>query len=132
MSFTVFTAEYAGVPNHEAIFIETNPAAPRMTEAGRLYHVTGNLLQGMKYDPRGSMDPEFSASHVPGTKKKIGTITKEDLARFETECCHAVPAPRAQLTLGGKQLYPGTPLYRCGDWLRDVQKLAFEKGIFKP
>lgn len=54
------------------------------------------------------MDPEFSASHVPGAKKKIETIAKGDLARFKAECCQAVPAPRAQLTLGGKQLYPGT------------------------
>lgn len=61
----------------------------------------------------------------------MGTIAKGDLASFEAECCEAVPAPRAQLTFSGKQLYPGTLLYRCGDWLRDVQKLAFEKGIFK-
>ncbi|PYH99865.1 hypothetical protein BO71DRAFT_367918, partial [Aspergillus ellipticus CBS 707.79] len=66
------------------------------------------------------------------TKKKIGTIVKGDLAKFEKECCEAVPPPRAQLNLRSQQLYPGTPLYRCGDWLRDVQKLAFEKGIIRP
>ncbi|CAG8894386.1 unnamed protein product [Penicillium egyptiacum] len=131
MSFSVYTAEYLGAPNHEAIYIEINPTAPQMSERGRLYHVTGNLLQGMRYDPRGSFDRELSASYVPDTKKIIGSIAHTDLPRFETECCRAVEAPRAQLTLGGKQLYPGTPLYRCGDWLRDVQKLAFEKGILK-
>ena len=46
MSFNVYTAEYAAMPNHKAIYIELNPTAPRMSEGGRLYHVTGNLLQG--------------------------------------------------------------------------------------
>ncbi|KAJ5346737.1 hypothetical protein N7541_009219 [Penicillium brevicompactum] len=104
MSFSVYTAEYLGAPNHEAIYIETNPTAPRTSEGGRLYHVTGNLLQGMKYDPRGSFDPEFSASYVPGTKKVIGSIAQADLTRFETECCRAVEAPQAQLTLGGQAI----------------------------
>lgn len=85
----------------------------------------------MRYNSRGSFDPKLSASYVPGTKKIIGSIVHTDLSRFETEYCRAVEAPRAQLTLGGKQLYPGTPLYRYGDWLQDVQKLAFEKGILK-
>ncbi|KAL4783458.1 hypothetical protein BJX76DRAFT_348601 [Aspergillus varians] len=111
MSYNVYTAEYSGVPNHEAIFIEINPGVPRLADAGRLYHVTGNLLMGMKFDPRNSIDPEGSASFVPGTKRKIGTISKDDLAKFERECCEAVPPPH---------------------WLRDVQKLAFEKGIIRP
>ena len=59
MSPNIYTVEYAGVPNHGAIYIETNPPATRMTEGGSLYHVTGNVLQGMKYDPRRSMEPEF-------------------------------------------------------------------------
>jgi hypothetical protein len=44
MSFSVYTAEYLGAPNHKAIYIETNPTAPRMSERGCLYHVTRNLL----------------------------------------------------------------------------------------
>lgn len=44
MSMNVYTAEYAGVANHDAIYIETNPTAPRTSEGGRRYHVTGNLL----------------------------------------------------------------------------------------
>ncbi|PTU24701.1 hypothetical protein P175DRAFT_0497818 [Aspergillus ochraceoroseus IBT 24754] len=31
---SVYTAEYLGAPNHEAISIETNPTAPRMSEGG--------------------------------------------------------------------------------------------------
>lgn len=131
MSFKVYTVEYIGVPNHEFIYIETDPNAPETSEGGFRYHVTGSLLQGMKYVQEGSIDPEYSLCYVPGTKKMIGTIAMADLATFETECCKAVEPPKIQLTLRGAQLYPGTPLYRCGDWLRDVQKLAFEKGIFE-
>jgi hypothetical protein len=104
MSYNVYTAEYVGKPNHVAIYIETNPNALQVADRGHLYHVTGNILQGMIYDPRDSRDPMESASFVPGTKTKIGTIAKEDLARFEPECCRAVPAPPAQMTLGGKRL----------------------------
>ncbi|KAJ5572621.1 hypothetical protein N7450_009605 [Penicillium hetheringtonii] len=93
MSPNIYTVEYAGVPNHGAIYIETNPPATRMTEGGSLYHVTGNVLQGMN--------------------------------QIQTECCQAVPAPRAKLILGGKQSYPGTPLYRCGN----VQGLSSDKGL---
>ncbi|KAB8257981.1 hypothetical protein BDV32DRAFT_77001 [Aspergillus pseudonomiae] len=131
MSYNVYTAQYAGKPNHVAIYIETNPNALQVADRGRLYHVTGNILQGMKYDPRDSRDPIESASFVPGTKLKIGTIAKGDLVRFETECCKAVPPPPAQMTLGGKRLDPSKPLYRCGEWVEDVKKLAFEQGIFK-
>lgn len=115
MSFNVYIAEYAKILNHKAIYIEFNPTTPRMSKGGCLYHITRNLLQGIKYNPKGSIDPKFLASHIPNIKKKIGTITKGDVTKFETEYCQAVPTPQAQLTLSGKQLYPGTPLYRCGD-----------------
>ncbi|KAE8352301.1 hypothetical protein BDV28DRAFT_4299 [Aspergillus coremiiformis] len=131
MCYNVYTAEYAGHPNHVAIYIEIEPDAVDIIDRGRLYHVTGNLLQGMTYDPRDSKDPQESASFVPDTKIKIGTIAQGDLARFETECCRAVPPPPAQLTLANKRFDPSKPLYRCGEWVEDVKKLAFEKGIFK-
>ncbi|KAL2837000.1 hypothetical protein BJY01DRAFT_221404 [Aspergillus pseudoustus] len=131
MSYCVYTAEYIGSPNHEAIYIETDPMAAESADRGRRYHVTGTILQGMVYESKGSLDPDHEATHVPGTKKRIGTVAIGDLTRFEEECCRAVPPPRPQVTLGGKRLYSGTPLYRCGDWMRDVLVLAFEKGIFR-
>ncbi|KAL3455590.1 hypothetical protein BJX64DRAFT_272106 [Aspergillus heterothallicus] len=131
MSYTVYTAEYIGSPNHEAIYIETDPAAPETSYRGRRYHVTGTILQGMVYECKGSLDPDHEAEHVPGTKKKVGVVDVGDLKRFEDECCRAVPPPPPQVTLAGKRLYPGAPLYRCGEWRRDVVALAIEKGIFR-
>lgn len=131
MSYEVYTAEYLGQPNHVAIYIETQPRTDDQESSGVLYHVVGNILQGMNYENRDSKDPLLSASYVPHTKKKIGTIAIGDLARFESECCKTVAPPGSQVTLNGKRKDPSKPLYRCNHWLDDVIKLAFQKGIVK-
>jgi hypothetical protein len=129
MALKVFTTESIGAQrNHIAIYIETEPSENR----GWLHHVTGTILNGMDYTPRQTPSPEMLAEYVPDSKKLIATIEEGDLERFREECCMAVLPPRAQVTLKGTRLYPDTPLYRCGDWLKDVQDMAFRKGIFKP
>ncbi|RAL03165.1 uncharacterized protein BO80DRAFT_423137 [Aspergillus ibericus CBS 121593] len=131
MSYPVYTTEEIGERNHIAIYIETVPDAAPQAIRGRLYHVVGTILMGMTYAPRDTPDPETIPGHVPGSKKKIATIAKDDLIRFEQECCEVVPPPTAQVTISGKRLDPSKPLYRCGGWIEDVKKMAFEKGIFK-
>ncbi|KAJ5120853.1 uncharacterized protein N7515_010241 [Penicillium bovifimosum] len=129
MALKVYTTESIGAQrNHIAIYIETEPSENR----GWLHHVTGTILNGMDYTPRQTPDPEMLAEYVPDSKKLIATIEESDLDRFREECCMAVLPPRAQVTLKGTRLYPDTPLYRCGDWLKDVQDMAFRKGILKP
>lgn len=129
MQLKVFTTESIGATrNHIAIYIETNPAE----DAGWLHHVTGTILNGMDYTPRETCNPVQLPEHVPDSMKQVATIAEEDLERFREECCMAVLPPRAQVTLRGARLYPDTPLYRCRDWLKDVQEMAFRKGIFKP
>lgn len=129
MALKVFTTESIGAQrNHIAIYIETNPSEDR----GWLHHVTGTILNGMDYTPRQTPNPEVLPEHVPDSKKQIGTIEEEDLGRFREECCLAVLPPRAQVTLKGTRLYPDTPLYRCIEWLKDVEELAVRKGIFEP
>ncbi|KAJ5194733.1 uncharacterized protein N7498_008171 [Penicillium cinerascens] len=132
MSYNVYTVESLGngERNHKAIYIETNPTAAQKSFKGALYHVTGTILNGMTYESRDTIDPEQLPEHIPGTKKQIATIAAPDLARFEDECCLTVPPPRAQITLSGKRLFPQIPLYRCREWLADVEKVAVEKGIF--
>jgi len=132
MSYEVYTAEYIGQPNHVAIYIETQPSTNEQTRNGLMYHVVGNILQGMNYQKRDSKDPLLSATYVAHTKKKIGTIAIGNLARFEPECCNAIAPPGPQVTLNGKRKDPSKPLYRCNHWLDDVISLAFQKGIFKP
>ena len=69
MSYNVYTAEYHGSPNHVAIFVEIQG-----DKEGRLFNVTGNILEGMKYETRPSSNPTQSLSYVPGTMTLIGTI----------------------------------------------------------
>src|SRR5690348_3870964 len=69
--YKVYRVEYQGNPNHVAIFVETHEAGPG---SGFLYHVEGNILQGMAYRPKRAYRPEDSASFVPGTKVLIGRV----------------------------------------------------------
>ncbi|KAJ6148504.1 hypothetical protein N7497_010486 [Penicillium chrysogenum] len=120
MPLKVFTTESIGAKrNHIAIYIETDPSEDR----GWLHHVTGTILNGMDYTPRQTPNPEMLPEHVPDSKKQIGTIEEEDLESS---------SPRAQVTLKGTRLYPDTPLYRCTEWLKDVEEMAIRKGIIKP
>lgn len=63
MSYNVYTAEYFSKPNHVAIYIETNPNVLQVADWGHLHHVTGNILQGMKYDPRDSRVKNQDRNH---------------------------------------------------------------------
>lgn len=130
ISFNVYKVEYVGTPNHQAIYVETNPTAPQ-TRGGNLYHVSGNLLHGMKYEIKTSYNPECSKIYIPRLTRKIGTIAQADLPRFVAECCEEVKPPPAQLSPDKKRLGLSHAFYRCGQWLEDVVDLAFAKGIFK-
>lgn len=133
MSLDVYTSEYVGKPsNHKVAFIEIRPREPESEEHGRIYHVTGSLIWGMSYETRTSRDPALSQYHIEGSKKRIGTILKENLVRFDFECCRAVPPPDVQIDREGEPLDPNTPIYHCGHWLKDVIDLAFQKGIIRP
>ncbi|KAL4935220.1 hypothetical protein BDV06DRAFT_207430 [Aspergillus oleicola] len=63
MSYEVYTAEYIGQPNHVAIYIETQPSADEQTRSGLMYHVVGNILQGMTCQKRDTKDPLLSATY---------------------------------------------------------------------
>ncbi|KAI5294912.1 hypothetical protein KEM55_006405 [Ascosphaera atra] len=130
MSYEVYTHEYVGVINHIALYIETTPGSDSQPASGLKYHVVGTILQGMTYQREDTPDPVTVPTYIPDTKKRIGSIAIEDMKRFEGECCEVVPPPASQVFLNGKRKDPSKPLYRCGQWLRDVIDLAFEKGIF--
>lgn len=67
-----------------------------------MYHVVGNIFQGMTFHKRGTKDPLLSATYVANTKKKIETIAIRDLARFELECCNIIAPPGPQVMLSCK------------------------------
>ncbi|KAL4933724.1 uncharacterized protein BDV17DRAFT_286542 [Aspergillus undulatus] len=133
-TYDVFTAEYKGDPNHVAIYIETHPAADgeELHPKGRLYHILGNILHGMKYEKRDSDTSLIShRKYAQNTLKKIGTIAVEDIDQFKKECCKGVPPPGSQISDDGNPKDSSKPEYRCKDWADDMVKLALDKGILK-
>lgn len=125
MSYSVYTAEYLGSPNHVGIFVETASDG-----SGLVFHVVGNILNGMTYEKKPGRRPDDSATFVPGSKVRIGSIEATDLDRFES-ACKAVPAPGAQLKLNGKPKDPSKPIRRCGEWVQDVKEKVIADKIVK-
>lgn len=125
ISYLVFTAEYFGRPNHIAIFVETEP-----DDDGRIFNVTGDILNGMTYEARPSSNPIHTLSYVLGTLTRIGTVMQQDMPRFE-EACEAVEVPEAQLFLNGKPKDPSKPVRRCGEWVEDAKVKLIADGILK-
>jgi hypothetical protein len=123
MSFNVYTAENHGTRNHIFIFVETGD-----DKKGRRFHVTGTVLNGMKYETEDYDFPDESASYVQDSLKLVGTVEQSDMARFGA-VCEAVEVPGAQMKLNGKLKDPSKPLRRCGEWVQDAVEKLIADGI---
>jgi hypothetical protein len=123
MSYNVYTVEYVGSPNHVALFIEMQGDG-----SGQIFHVVGNILQGMTYETKPGKNPQESLSFVPGSKKHVGHITQSDMGKLD-ELCRSVPPPGAQLKLNGTRKDPTKPLRRCGEWVQEVRAAALSRGL---
>lgn len=95
MSFSVYTVDYLGSPNHIAIFVENDSNG-----GGTLYHVGGNILQRMTFEKKNNT-PDQSATNVKGSKRLIGHVRLDQMGQFEIGC-RSIPVPGAQMTLSGK------------------------------
>ncbi|GIZ45770.1 hypothetical protein CKM354_000892300 [Cercospora kikuchii] len=125
MSYKVYTIERLGMSslNHVAIFVGTETDG-----GGLIFHVTGNILSGMKYEKQVSDRPDNSASFIAGTQRLIGTLQKSKLSDFES-ACESVPVPGAQLKLNGTPKDPSKPIRRCGEWVEDAKAKVTADGI---
>ena len=114
MPYNLWTAEYhgGGPRNHIRLFLETEANGD-----GGIYHVIGSILNGMSYERRPDKKLDESATYVPDSATRIGSI--EDVDRLEA-VCQSVPPPEAQMRLNGSKLYPNKPLRRCGEWVQEV------------
>lgn len=88
--YPVYLIEYLGAPrNHHAIFVET-----QQDESGTLFHVKGDIQNGMTYETRQTpKKPDLSSTFV--SKSQLGWIRVEDLSRVES-ICRANPPPAKQ------------------------------------
>lgn len=106
MPYSVYLVEYDGMPrNHHGLFVRLNE-----DDSGELFHVQGNIQQGMKFERRETKkSPRDSATFVAMTQ--IGWVSSRDLNRFAATC-EANPPPAKQFD-GPKRLNPRQPLRRC-------------------
>lgn len=124
MSYNVYTAEYEGhARNHMGIFVKIED-----NKNGKLYHVVGSILQGMKYEVKSVHHPTLSNTYVPGTMVLIGTVKKEEMPRFEA-ACEEVEVPGAQLFLNGQRKDPSKPVRRCREWVDDAREKLITDSI---
>lgn len=125
MSYKVYTIEPLGFGplNHVAIFVETETDG-----SGLIFHVTGNILSGMKYEKQASDRPDNSTSFIAGSQRLIGTLQKSKLCDFES-ACESVPVPGAQLKLNGTPKDPSKSTRRCGEWVEDAKAKVIADGI---
>ena len=113
--YEVYTAQYAGQPNHIGIWVQTH----LQQNKGDMFHVTGNILMGMVYEHKVTHKPESSLSFVPGTKRYKGWIYSTDLNALES-VCRSIDVPGSQLALNGKPLNPSVPIRRCTEWTAEA------------
>jgi hypothetical protein len=123
--YRVFHVLYLRVPSHEAIFIETHEIG---NLTGHLYHVVGNILEGMKYEDKEIQNPTHSASFEK--MSFIGVMLSSDIPRLDA-VCRSVEIPGKQLNLRSKRLDPSKPLRRCGEWTADAISALHQQGIVR-
>jgi hypothetical protein len=123
--YRVYHVLDVGVRSHQSIFIETHELG---NSSGHLYHVIGNILQGMKYEDKGVQNPTHSASFEK--MSFIGVIVSSDIPRFEA-VCQSIEVPGRQLDLRSRRLDPSKPLRRCGEWTADAISALHQQGIVR-
>jgi hypothetical protein len=77
-----------GKNDHHAIFVETKAD----TGNGVLFHVTGDIQNGMTYQSR---DEKPEGTVIFLTKSLIGKVSAVDFPRIDT-ICRAIPPPQKQ------------------------------------
>lgn len=113
----------SGLPrDHHAIFVETYENGP---STGHLYHVKGNIQEGMIFEHRAEQPPE----EIPGFcgKEKLGVVAVAEYGRV-LGICEGVPVPKKQFQ-GAKRLYPREPLRRCQEWVAEAVDALKGEGV---
>ncbi|PGG97888.1 hypothetical protein AJ79_09060 [Helicocarpus griseus UAMH5409] len=125
MSYTVYRVAYSGLPrDHHTIFVETCEEGP---ETGRLFHVSGDIQNGMFFENKPVRKPDESATFV--SKERIGSVTHDNYPRVLTTC-ENIPPPKKQFQ-GPKRLYPDEPLRRCQEWTAEAIQALIDAQVLQ-
>ncbi|KAM9879562.1 hypothetical protein VDGL01_06382 [Verticillium dahliae] len=123
MGHSVYLVEYIGFDlDHHALFVEAGKDG-----SAQLFHAMGDIQSGMKYQTRSSPQPELS--HVFKNKTFLGWVDDEDYSRLKVICA-SIPPPRKQYHVS-KRLYPGEPLRRCQEWIREVLQALSDMRVLQ-
>jgi len=125
---------------HTVIFVET-----KADGSGWMHHVEGEIVKGMKYNPKSAKQPNSSETYH--SKDFIGKILKSDYPDAVNRVCEAQPPPGPQKAYNPKtnrteQVKPdGTfyapgearpPLIKCTEWTENQAIPALKAaGILK-
>nr|KMM69071.1 hypothetical protein CPAG_05394 [Coccidioides posadasii RMSCC 3488] len=125
MSYTVYRVAYSGLPrDHHTIFVETCEEGP---ETGRLFHVSGDIQNGMFFENKPVRKPDESATFI--SKERIGSVTHDNYSRVLTTC-ENIPPPKKQFQ-GPKRLYPDEPLRRCQEWTAEAIQALIDTQVLQ-
>ncbi len=112
-----------GVQDHHGIFVETDADAG----TGVLFHVTGDIQNGMTYESRDEEKPEDSVTFI--SKTPIGKISAPEFLRIDA-ICRRLPPPPKQFN-GPKRINSRVPLRRCQEWVREAIQALQNEGVLK-
>jgi hypothetical protein len=101
--YNAFHVYYHGGPDHEGVFLEIHGTGDK---AGHPYHVTGNILNGMSYDPRREGYPDDAAEFHK--EHRIGRVKHSGYAQVDL-ICRRISVPGKQTDLCGRQLDKNKP-----------------------
>jgi hypothetical protein len=113
---------YTGMPrNHHSIFIQKGTDG-----SGELFHVIGDIQNGMTFEHRSSRNPDESTTFA--SKQNIGKVSEANYDRVES-ILRAIPPPKKQYNRNVR-LYPKEPLRRCQEWTAEaIEKLKEERVL---
>ncbi|TPX10985.1 uncharacterized protein E0L32_008022 [Thyridium curvatum] len=125
MSLPVYLVESLGAPrNHHALFVELDPRH----ESGMLFHVTGNIQEGMDFEKRPTEYPKLENTYV--AHRLLGTLSSSDLDTMEA-VCRSNPPPEKQFD-GPRRIDRKKPLRKCQEWTAETIRLLEQQGILRP
>lgn len=123
MSYCIYKVASLGAPrNHNAIFVETDASG-----GGVVFHVTGDIQNGMRFETKAAKRPEDSVTFVD--KTLLGWVTAGNFQYIEG-VCRGVPPPLKQFD-GPKRLYPKEPLRRCQEWTNETILALNANGLLQ-
>ncbi|KAI0108712.1 hypothetical protein GGR51DRAFT_559025 [Nemania sp. FL0031] len=121
MSFAIFLIEYdlGDTRNHHAIFVRSDG------QAGYIFHVKGNIHDGMIYEMKKIRPPHTYRTFVG--KHQIGWVSSFNMGRLDS-ICRSNPPPEKQYH-GNRRLNPRRPLRRCQEWTAETIGRLEEQGV---